>query len=377
MSRLGDQLLRDTDELVERWYQRWLVEGPAVPDLSEAAIKDHLGAQFCVIANALHEGASSASARQLWQKTSRSDPEQRVRDDVPIEEVVREYGFVLDELRNWLAEQPTNFSFDEISFLFLAIFELAAESARRYAKYAASEETRRRSEYVAGIAHQLRTPVSTLRLDVQKIERSHGAVAPAELDRLRRTINRLGRLIEGVGRVERFGPGEMPVTPIEVRPAEVIDALIADYEHDAIQKGLRLEVVVNRSARMVADPDLLVDALGNLMQNAIKFTQRGFVRISVEDSDEVVVFRIEDSGPGISPDRQRELFRPVSPGKSGGMGLGLSIAHRAAEAQGGSIELRSEPGEGSTFVLRVPKEVRPRAGTRGDGENHGRWKTED
>lgn len=353
-------LARCTDELVERWYQRWLVEGPEVAGLTEAAIKDHLGAQLGVIANALREGASSASARQLWQEPSRSDPEQRVRDDVPIEEVVREYGFVLDELRNWLAEQPGEFSFDEISFLFLAIFELAAESARRYAKYAASEETRRRSEYVAGVAHQLRTPVSTLRLAVQKIDRSHGAVAPAEVERLRRTINRLGRLVEGVARVERFGPGEIPVTPIEVRPAEVIDALIADYEHEAIRKGLRLEVVVDRSARMVTDPDLLIDALGNILHNAIKFTRQGFVRITVEDSDVEVVFRVEDSGPGIAPDRQRELFRPIRPGIPGGMGLGLTIANRAAKAQSGSIELQSKPGEGSTFVLRVPKDGRTR-----------------
>lgn len=361
MSRLGDLLVRDTDEFVERWYQRWLVEGPEVAGLTEAAIKDHLGVQLGVIANALREGASSASARQLWQEPSRSDPEQRVRDDVPIEEVVREYGFVLDELRNWLAEQPGEFSFDEISFLFLAIFELAAESARRYAKYAAAEETRRRSEYVAGIAHQLRTPVSTLRLGVQRIDRSHGAVAPAELERLRRTINRLGRLVEGVARVERFGPGEMPVTPIEVRPAEVVDALITDYEHEAIRKGLRLEVVVNRSVRMVTDPDLLVDALGNIVQNAIKYTRHGFVRIAVEDNDEDVVFTVEDSGPGITPDRQRDLFRPVRPEMTGGMGIGLTIAYRAAKAQGGSIELLSKPGEGSTFILRVPKNGRARA----------------
>jgi signal transduction histidine kinase len=74
------------------------------------------------------------------------------------------------------------------------------------------------------------------------------------------------------------------------------------------------------------------------------------------------VFKVEDSGPGISPERQRELFRPVRPGQPGGVGLGLSIAFRAAAAQGGTLELESEPGRGSTFRLRLPRAVRAREG---------------
>lgn len=357
MAGLGELLTQHSSELVNRWYRRWLVEGPAMPGISEAAIKDHLGVQLCVIGDALRQGRSVESPRQLWQDPSRSDPEQRFRDYIPIEEVVREYGFVLDELRNWIAEQPQEFSFEEISFLFLAIFELAAESARRYAKFAASEITRERSNYVAGLAHQMRTPVSTLRLSLQKIGRERGGVTPAELQRLNRTVDRLARLVDSVGRIERFGPEEMPVHPASVRPAEVIDALLADYEHEAIRKGLRLEVVVNRSASMLIDPDLLVDALGNLVQNAIKYTQHGYVRIVVNDRADEVDFRIEDSGPGIAEDRRQQLFRPVIPGMPGGMGLGLTIAQRAAQAQGGTITVSSALGQGSTFVLRLPREV--------------------
>ena len=129
---------------------------------------------------------------------------------------------------------------------------------------------------------------------------------------------------------------------------------------------MRLDVSANRSARMQVDRDLLVDALGNLIQNAIKYTAKGYVRVSMEEQEDAVVFKVEDSGPGISPERQRELFQPVLPGQRGGVGLGLSIAFRAAVAQGGVLGLESELGRGSTFLLRLPWAVRAREGL-GDG----------
>jgi len=361
VASLGTLLCEHTDELVQRWYDRWRQEGPACSGLSEAALKDHLPVQLRIIGDAMGmEGFSEGSPRELWEKHGRLDPEQRVRDEVPIEEVVREYAYVIEEVRNWLEERNEQVSFQEYSFFSLAIFELAAESARRYTTYQTARVAHERSEYLAGIAHQLRTPVSTLHLYVQQMAR--GTVAPdaRAVERLRRTVNRLSRLVDGILRLERFKPDELPIHPELVYPAQLIDQLVADYEHDAIRKGLRLDIAANRSAHMEVDPDLLVDALGNLIQNAIKYTQKGFVRVTLEEREDGVAFKVEDSGPGISPERQRELFKPVRPGQSGGAGLGLSIAFRAATAQGGALELQSEPGRGSTFLLRLPWAVRAR-----------------
>ncbi|WNG61140.1 HAMP domain-containing histidine kinase [Archangium gephyra] len=362
MASLGELLCNHTEELVQRWYAQWRQEGPALPGMTEAAIKDHLPVQLRVIGDALREGGASASPRKLWEPHGRLDPEQRVRDAVPIEEVVREYAYVVEAVRGWLEERDEQVSVQEYSFFSLAIFELAAESARRFSKYQADQVARERSEYVAGIAHQLRTPVSTLNLYVQQLERGQGTPNPQAVERLRRTVGRLSRLVDGILRLERFKPDELPVHPEPLAPAQVIDQLVADYEHDASHKGLRLEISVNRSARMQADRDLLVDALGNLIQNAIKYTEKGFVRVTLEEQEDKMVFKVEDSGPGIGPERRRELFRPVRPGQPGGVGLGLSIAFRAAVAQGGTLELESELGQGSTFRLRLPQVVRAREG---------------
>ncbi|MGZ3460870.1 MAG: sensor histidine kinase, partial [Archangium sp.] len=348
-------------------YDRWRREGAACEGLSEAALKDHLPVQLRAIGDAMREeGSSNETPRELWEKYGRLEPEQRVRDEVPLEEVVREYGYVIEEVRSWLKERNEQVSFWEYSFFSLALFELAAESARRYANYQTARVARERSEYLAGIAHQLRTPVSTLNLYVQQMERGTMAPDTRAVERLRRTVNRLSRLVDGILRMERFKPDELPINPECVYPAHVIDQLVADYEHDAIRKGLRLDITANRSARMEVDPDLLVDALGNLIQNAIKYTQKGFVRVTLVEREDGVVFEVEDSGPGISPERQRELFRPVRPGQPGGVGLGLSIAFRAATAQGGALELQSEPGRGSTFLLRLPWAVHAREAPAGN-----------
>lgn len=361
MASLGELLCKHIDELVHRWYERWRREGPASPELTEAALKDHLPLQLQVIGEELlKENSSRESPRKLWQQHGRLDPEQRVLEEVLIEEVVREYGFVVEEVRHWLDERGEQVSFQEYSFFYLAMFELTAESVRRYTKFRAEQVARERSEYVASIAHQLRTPVSTLKLSVQQLERGQGAPDTRTLERLRRTVGRLGRLVDSILRLERFKPEELPIHPESVAPAQLIDQIVADYEHDASSKGLRLDVSANRSARMQVDRDLLVDALGNLIQNAIKYTAKGFVRVTLEEHEDVVVFKVEDSGPGISPERQRELFRPVYPGQPGGVGLGLSIAFRAAVAQGGALEVESELGRGSTFLLRLPWTVRAR-----------------
>lgn len=362
MASLGELLCNHTNELVQRWYERWQQEGPAIPGMTEAAIKDHLALQLRSIGDSLREGGASESPRKLWEQHGRLDPEQRVRDAVPIEEVVREYAYVIEAVRLWIDERDEQVSVQEYSFFSLAIFELAAESARRFATYQAEQVARERSEYVAGIAHQLRTPVSTLSLYVQQLE--GGKVAPdtRAVERLRRTVDRLSRLVDGILRLERFKPDELPVHPETLAPAQVIDQLVADYEHDASRKGLRLDISANRSARMQVDRDLLVDALGNLIQNAIKYTEKGFVRVTLEEQENEVVFKVEDSGPGISPERQRQLFRPVRPEQPGGAGLGLSIAFRSAVAQGGTLKLDSEPGRGSTFRLCLPRAVRARDG---------------
>ena len=360
MTSLHDVLLNETDAMVQRWYERWTHSSHPHPELTEAALKDLLAVQLRVIGEQLRDLGSAEDPEAMWKLTERLAPESRVSQEVPIEEVVQEYKLVVEVARALIQERDIDVSFLEFTYFYQAVFELVAESVRRYASYQADKVARERAEYLAGLTHQMRTPLSTLSLQAHLLAQTEERPDEKMLATLQRSIKRLDLLVNGVMRLERFTPAELPVRPRSLQPARIIDEVIGDAEHTAAGKGLRLEVEVNRTLEMELDQELFLDALGNLVENAVKYTSSGFVRLEVEEHPDDVVFKVSDSGPGIAPERQRELFRPVQPGKPGGVGIGLAIAHRSVTAQGGQIGLESEPGKGSLFWFRLPRVVQAR-----------------
>jgi two-component system sensor histidine kinase SenX3 len=225
-------------------------------------------------------------------------------------------------------ERGLKVSFDEYSYFYQSVFELTAESVRRYAKYEAKQVTQQRSHYLAGLAHQMRTPLAALSLHLQNLQRSKDISADL-LEPALRSARRLTFLLEGVMRLERFKPEELPVKPRRLRPAQLIDQALDDRRAEASPKELRLEAHVNRALEMDLDEHLLLDILGNLLDNAIKYTPSGFVRVEVEEESECVLFKVWDSGPGIPQQRKGELFQPVRSAREGGLGIGLHIARPA------------------------------------------------
>lgn len=364
MSELASEIRDHTDEIVQRWHDAWREREKPHHDLSEAALKDALPQQLRVIADQLADLERATPPRELWRRVpERLDPEHRIAQEVGIEEVVQEYGLAVQVVRDWIEERDVEVSFEEYSYLYQALFELAAESVRRYAAREAELVTDARAEYLAGVMHQLRTPLSALALTIELL----GADEPrppssVELARLRRNARRITTLVEGVLRLERYRPRELPVHPEEVQPARILDEIVSDHEREAARKGLRFEVRVDRSLRMTVDPELLTDCIGNLVHNAVKYTAQGEVRIELEAKASDVVFRIRDTGPGIDEETRSKLFDRIQPGKAGGAGLGLRIARHAAQAMGGRIELESEVGRGSTFCVTLPRDVPPREG---------------
>jgi signal transduction histidine kinase len=116
-------------------------------------------------------------------------------------------------------------------------------------------------------------------------------------------------------------------------------------------------VDIDRALEMELDPDLFIDVMGNLVDNAVKYTPSGFVRVEVVEEPGAVVFKVRDSGPGIAPDRQAGLFGAVQPGERSGAGIGLHVAYRAVTAMGGSIGIESTSGRGTMVWFRLPWRV--------------------
>lgn len=356
MPTLADELIARNGEIVQRWYEAWRASEHPHHEVSEAALKDHLAPQLRLIGEQLRDLAGAEDPERMWKVTERLTPEARVDQEIPIEELVQEYRLAVDVVRQWVEERRIEVPFRELSYFFGALFELTAESVRRYQAAEAARVARGRAEYLAGVMHQLRTPLGAVSLQVHRLQKA-GEPGEGALARLRRSTKRIRALVDGILRLERFRPSEQPVRPEEMSPARVIDEIMADHEAAAARKGLRFEAHVDRSCRMTLDPALFEDALGNLVENAVKYTDRGFVIVESDDCGDEVTFRVRDSGPGISEERRAGLFREIQPGTVNGTGLGLQIAQHAAEAQGGSITLESEVGRGSTFEVRLPRVV--------------------
>ena len=360
MASLSDELIYSAEEIAQKCYQAWMQSPHPPKDGNEDLLRKSLTAHLQFIGEQLKNLSSAEQTGEMWKLIDRLDPEFLV-GHMPIEDVVQEYSTVLDVVRNWIEERSIDVPFLEYSYFYRALLELTAESVRRYSIEQASIIAGERAKYLASLAHQMRGPLSSLTVLVDQVKSSSGHQINEKIVQISdRSLKRLVALIENVLKLERFKPEEIAVRPQVVRPADIVRNVLADNQHDAAAKGLRLENAIDSSLQMQIDPELFLDAVGNLIQNAVKYTQSGFVRVEGHEELDGVVFKIIDSGPGLSAGRKKNLFQTLQPGEAGGVGIGLVIVNRAVTAQGGSLGVDSNAGKGSTFWFRLPRVIEAR-----------------
>jgi two-component system sensor histidine kinase SenX3 len=219
-----------------------------------------------------------------------------------------------------------------------------------------------RTDFVANISHELRTPVGAMALLAETLQ---GERDPDLVDRLSTKLvaeaHRLTRTIEDLLELSRIEVGDQPLKSV-VEVGEVVDDSLDRVRHLAEERRVRVGVdPAVRRLTVIGDRPQLVSAIANLVENAIKYSDPG----SAVDVGAIVVgswveISVTDRGIGIpSRDLERvfERFYRVDKGRgrdTGGTGLGLAIVRHVATNHGGSVRVRSEEGLGSTFTLRVP-----------------------
>jgi signal transduction histidine kinase/CheY-like chemotaxis protein len=236
------------------------------------------------------------------------------------------------------------------------------------AKQVAESAVLAKGEFLATMSHEIRTPLNGI---VPMLDLLMQARLNADHNELVRTAyassQQLLRIVDGILDYSKLEADrlELESTPFNLR--ELLDMVIQLMERPAEAKGLRLHLNIDPSVRLLVrgDPVRLRQVLGNLISNAVKFTERGMVTLNVRRIGETAAqhqlkFEVRDTGIGIAPEAQPRLFQAFSQADAsttrlyGGTGLGLAICKRIIELMGGRIDVQSEPGRGSTFSFEVP-----------------------
>ena len=243
---------------------------------------------------------------------------------------------------------------------------LAVDNARLH------EETERavrlRDEFLSIASHELKTPLTSLTLAVQGLERVLGGAGgvPAPVDLTQRALeiagrqaSRLGQLVDALLDVTRIQAGRLSLELEAVDLGALVQEVTARMANDLQKSGCTLSLACAPDVTGRWDRSRLDQVVTNLLSNAIKFGAGSPVEIRVTGSPATARLYVRDRGIGVPRDARARIFRrferAVSMDHYGGLGLGLYIVHRIVEAHGGAVEVESEPGAGAAFTVSLPR----------------------
>jgi signal transduction histidine kinase/DNA-binding NarL/FixJ family response regulator len=269
----------------------------------------------------------------------------------------REFIAAQSHLQSWLVfAGALTFTFMTAAYLF--------GSWRRTVEIAAANQAK--SDFLASMSHEIRTPLNAI-LGYTQIMQHDTNLPPEQRDNIA-GISASGRhllgLINEILDLSKIEAGRMELNPIDFDLALLANGLAATFRPLCAQKkiGFRLEITAGNHHRVRGDEGKLRQVLINLVGNAVKFTGAGEVALRIlRQPGGSWLFEVFDTGLGIPPEEQSEIFKPFHQGSGarhqGGTGLGLAIALRQVELLGGALELKSERGLGSRFYFTIPLAV--------------------
>ena len=217
------------------------------------------------------------------------------------------------------------------------------------------------ADMISKIAHELRSPLTSVKGFSSTLIRRWDRFSDEQKLQFVETIHadaeRMTRIVSEVVDLARLEAGHLELHRQDVDVAAV--ALKAAGHHAALPGGDRIEVRIREGLLAHADPERLGHVLGNLIENAIKFSDEGAILVEGAATGDGVEVSVADGGVGIEQDRLESVFHgPGPPGQKAspsGAGLGLYLSKRLMEAHGGSLEVESTPGRGSKFTILLPK----------------------
>jgi PAS domain S-box-containing protein len=223
-----------------------------------------------------------------------------------------------------------------------------------------------KDEFISTVSHELRTPLTVIREGVSQVrDELMGPVPESQktmLDMVLHNSDRLGRIIEELLDVSRLESGKIRLHRKLCNIVEIVKEVVGNFK--AIMKHRDLELITEFSAEKIEiyiDRDKIVQVLTNLINNSLKFTEKGYVKVQLQAQDDFVECKISDTGRGISKEDLSKAFqkfsqfaREIGPGDRG-TGLGLSICKRLIELHHGRAKIESTPLKGTTVSFLLPR----------------------
>ena len=238
----------------------------------------------------------------------------------------------------------------------------------KFAHYLSSTETSsqnvarekdRIQSLIADISHQTKTPIANLLLYSELLmEEDLSVSVKANVDALYHQSTKLRFLIDSLVKLSRLENGIVTLSAQHTALQPMLENVVAQYSAPACKKGVLLQLN-GTDISAVFDPKWTAEALENIVDNAIKYTERGTITISVTSYEMFVKIDISDDGIGIPESEQAKIFsrfyRSKNVQEQDGVGIGLYLARQIISGEGGYIKVTSTPGKGSTFSVFLPK----------------------
>jgi len=218
--------------------------------------------------------------------------------------------------------------------------------------------------FIANVSHEVRTPLNIILGFTDLIQNQFGDLLPPSADEYFTSIQdageRLMKTVDSILNIARFESGDFKISPTEFSLSDFLTRIVNEYKHFADKKNLDL-TFTNQcgNVHVLADSYCFSQALGNLLDNAIKFTPRGSVQVHLYyDLEEKPCIDVKDTGIGISREYMDKLYEPYTQEEFGysrrfeGIGLGLALVKRYLDLHGASISVNSRKGAGTTFTIK-------------------------
>jgi signal transduction histidine kinase len=346
-----------------RWHTTIFASGPSLTALREVRTPSGVVLQgFGIASDAIADWLSGSTLSMQFLPAARTPGD-------AVMELVGDTGWALSasapaDLARAAAEGREIVLEFRRTFAMVAAAVVLAAAALVWLLMQTDRLARQRAHFAAAAAHELKTPLSSLLLHAEMLSEELGD--PQHRSRYAATVgdeaSRLSRVVSNMLDLARLERGALATTPTAGDLGEAVHRSVERSRRRLEAAGLtvRLQVPVE-SPRAVFDDDAVAQIVDNLLDNAEKHTRSAPSRelqVTVEDSDDTARVVFADTGPGVSRQARRTIFRPfdrpASAHRTAGLGLGLALARSLARSQGGELRLESGDGPGATFVLTLP-----------------------